>query len=59
MWISVFFFFRCCASRTEQRKQKAEIMAKSKDQPALSLPPEIHDETSKDRWWDGQFIKNE
>ncbi|XP_022338588.1 uncharacterized protein LOC111134078 [Crassostrea virginica] len=49
----------CCASRTEQRKQEAEIMAKSKDQPALSLPPEIHDETSKDRWWDGQFIKNE
>eukprot|EP00105_Crassostrea_gigas_P011711 XP_011427498.2 PREDICTED: uncharacterized protein LOC105328355 [Crassostrea gigas] len=49
----------CCASRTEQRKQAAEIMAKSKDQPALSLPEDVHDETSKDRWWDGQFIKNE
>ncbi|XP_061181205.1 uncharacterized protein LOC133189829 [Saccostrea echinata] len=49
----------CCASRTEQRKMEAEIMAKSKDQPALSLPEDVHDETSKDRWWDGQFIKNE
>ncbi|KAK3101368.1 hypothetical protein FSP39_003035 [Pinctada imbricata] len=48
----------CCASRVERRKMEEEIMKRSKDQPAFSLPPDVQDRTNKDEWWNGQFIKN-
>lgn len=50
---------RCCASRVERRKQEEEIMKKSKDQPAYSLPDdEACNSNYKEEWWNGQTIKN-